>query len=284
MSLSRPTSRPHARPRAPAGVTLRDPYDVFVSYRRADGAWVARVVSELARARLRVFEDVLGDMAGRPWQTEVFCAACGCTVFCPVLSLASLRGMARGAAAAGAVDAVVLEMILALALFGAGRVWTILPLLLLVPPKPPPRGGASAAAALGQPPQAALEEEYEQVLSELASSAAAALPARASLALADELLRRGLGRSLPEELEGATVRDVLLGREASGERPAAVSCQSAPLLRSSVAFMAARPFPPAHCDEPAGKVNPSRPSHPENTAAPPRGRCAASSVFDPVSS
>ena len=69
-------------------------FDVFLSYRRLDGRIVDAVQDKLLLNSLRVFKDVNGHMAGRPFDVELFRVIRDSAVFVPVLTLEGMRRLA----------------------------------------------------------------------------------------------------------------------------------------------------------------------------------------------
>jgi hypothetical protein len=194
-------------------------FDVFLSYRRADWRLADAVQDKLRLRGLRVFKDVDGFMAGRPFDAALMCAVHSAPVFAPLVTLASLRRLAA-AVDANAADTSLAEYVAALYCRDVERsVARVEP--LLAGPEVPLRAAARAASGAAAPPQrwCALtqEPEYGALLAALPD----AVPV-ATMALVDAALRTARGVALPPAFASLTVRQVLLGRDGSGVHPAVV--------------------------------------------------------------
>ena len=121
-----------------ADEATRDDFDVFLAYRRADFGLADTVHDKLRLCGLRVFKDVEGRMAGKPFGVEIIRAVRNAPVFAPVVTLASLQRMAGAAEAGAEVDACLAEWLAALHFRALGCVRLIYPLLLGASSKPGP--------------------------------------------------------------------------------------------------------------------------------------------------
>jgi hypothetical protein len=193
-----------ATPEAPAPYRHTVRLDVFLSYRRADWLLVDAVQDKLTLCGLRVFKDVDGRMAGRPFDEELLLAVRSAAVFAPVLALPSLQRMA-GAATSAQPDTSLAEWLAALYFRDAskhrGCALLIHPLLVgpALPRSEEQAQTARWASLVGAP-------GYDAALAALPD----AVPT-ATTALVDSALRRALGAPLPPAFAALTVRQIVLG-------------------------------------------------------------------------
>ena len=174
-------------------------FHVFLSYRRSDARLIDSIYDKLRLSGLRVFKDVAGSLAGRPFDAELICVMRAAPVFAPVITLASIE---RLSAAASQPDAFLAELLVALWLRDDGDT-LIHPLLV---------GSETEAgwASLFDDPG------YNAALAALPDAASAA-----TVALVDSALRSAGAAPMPPHIATMTVREVLLGRAAvQGGRPA----------------------------------------------------------------
>jgi hypothetical protein len=195
-------------------------FDVFLSYRRADWRLADAVQDKLRLRGLRVFKDVDGFMAGRPFDAALMCAVRSAPVFAPVVTLASLRRLAA-AVDANTVDTSLAEYIAALYCRDVERsVARIEP--LLAGPEVPLR---ATHAASGAAPQRWCALTHEPEYATLLAALPDAVPV-ATMALVDAALRTARGVALPPAFASLTVRQVLLGRDGNGVHPPVVGVLS----------------------------------------------------------
>jgi hypothetical protein len=182
-------------------------FHAFLSYRRADWRIVDAVHDKLRLAGVRVFKDVDGQMAGRPFDVELLLAVHSAAAFAPVVTLASLQRLAGAAAAGAEADTSLAEWLAALYFRDAEeaqqhRSVRLIHPLLVGQLAPPTRERAHAHHWLS------LRDEPAY------AAALAALPAAtpaATVAMVDGALRRALGRSLPPRFACLTVRQIVCG-------------------------------------------------------------------------
>jgi hypothetical protein len=189
-------------PRActPGGERGAAGHDVFMSYRRVDLAVADAVHDKLVLAGLRVFYDRGGQMAGKPFEQELFRAIHDAPCFAPIITLEMMRVLAshRG----DTVDYVLAELLVAMHYARAGRVQLIFPLLVGEWTK------GSAASGGGERDYMPANPTFLQ----LRESVPAVVPA-ATLALVNSLFAAaGEGETLDADLAAATVRELILGR------------------------------------------------------------------------
>jgi hypothetical protein len=191
-------------------------YHVFLSYRRADWRLTDAVQDKLMLCGLRVFKDVDGAMAGRPFDMELL-AAVRCTpVFSPIVTLASLRRLSQAVAAAE-VDTSLAEFVAALYFRDVERT-----VLLIHPLLAAPEERAEVVAPAAKRREAprwrnlSSTPEYAALLAALPDEVPAA-----TMALVDAAMRRSCGVPLPAAFASLTVRQIMLGRAADAATGAA---------------------------------------------------------------
>ena len=179
-------------------------YDVFISYRRVDHRIMEAITDKLKLAGLRVFVDRAGDMAGKPFKTEIFQAMRSSTVIVPLLTNEVMRTLSscEHDVWETKVDFLIVEYLFALHLLYTDGVARLYPLLI----------GDEFFNSQTQ------RLEWDNLLrNESFKSRLAALPdvvPRASLACAYSVIRDSqpaVPFTLPQEL---TVRDIVCGRKA----------------------------------------------------------------------
>ena len=181
---------------------------MFLSYRRADALLIDSIYDKLRLAGLRVFKDVEGFMAGRPFDAElVRIMMRGLPVFAPVFTLASLQ---RLGAAATKCDAFLAEMLVALCLREAGSGCLVHPLLV------------GAATKVGWTASLLEDPAYDAALAALPDVTSAATVALVSAALCS-----AGAAPMPPHIAALTVREVVLGRAAA---PAVAGVLDAPFV------------------------------------------------------
>ena len=168
-------------------------FHVFLSYRRSDARLVDSIYDKLRLSGLRVFKDVNGSLAGKPFDAELIRAMRAAPVFAPLITLASIQQLG---AAATQPDVFLAELLVAMWLRDEGDT-LIHPMLV----------GAETEAGW-----ASLFDEpcYDATLAALPDVASAA-----TVALVDSALRRSSSGPLPPHIAALTVREVLLGRAAA---------------------------------------------------------------------
>jgi hypothetical protein len=201
-----PPPPPPPAPRASTTQRHEPAFHVFLSYRRVDWRLADAVQDKLRLAGLRVFKDVDGAMAGRPFDVELLRAVRSAPVFAPVVTLPSLQRMA-GAAASPEADTSLAEWLAALYFRDAeelqpqARPVRLIHLLLVgtLAPRTRERTRAQWLSLRDDPAYAA---------------ALAALPhavPAATVALVDSALRRTEGAPLPPRFAALTVRQIVCG-------------------------------------------------------------------------
>jgi hypothetical protein len=208
--LAERTQQPHV-------VVLPEPrradFHVFLSYRRDDWRLADAVQDKLRLRGLRVFKDVDGFIAGRPFDAALFAAVHSAPVFAPVVTLPSLRRIVAAAGANAPPDTSLAEYVAALYCRDVERsVRAIVP--LLAGPEVVTVRSSGAAPCRWAP--LTQEAEYGALLS-------GALPdgvPLATMALLDAALRATRGVALPAAFASLTVRQVLLGRAEADGAPA----------------------------------------------------------------
>jgi hypothetical protein len=178
---------------------------------------VDAVQDKLKLCGLRVFKDVDGAMAGRPFDVELLRAVRSARAFAPVVSLSSLQRM-TDAASSDVPDTSLAEWLAALYFRDADeeaaalepledgarpvRGLIIHPLLVgtLVP---------ASTGSLARWTSLAADPAYASALAALPS----AIPT-STIAWVDGALRKELGLPLPPRFACLTVRDIVLGRDA----------------------------------------------------------------------
>ena len=179
-------------------------YDVFISYRRVDHRIMETITDKLKLAGLRVFVDRAGDMAGKPFKTEIFHAMKSSTVIVPLITNEVMRTLSscEHDAWESKVDFLIVEYLFALHLLYTDGVARLYPLLI----------GDEFFNTKTQ------RLEWDNLLrNEAFKSRLAALPdvvPRASLACAYSVIlesQPAVPFTLPQEL---TVRDIVCGRKA----------------------------------------------------------------------
>ena len=167
-------------------------FHVFLSYRRSDSRLIDSIYDKLRLSGLRVFKDVDGSLAGKPFDSELIRIIYAAPVFAPVITLA---GIQRLGAAATQPDVFLAELLVALWLRDAGDT-LVRPLLV----------GTETEAGW-----ASLFDEpgYDAALAALPDAASAT-----TVALVDSALRSAGFSPLPPHIAALTVREVLLGRTA----------------------------------------------------------------------
>lgn len=185
-------------------------FDCFISHRWEDSDTADWVEESLLRHSLRVSMDGAAFAEGNIWDISLCENIAAAPIFCPVITINAVESLAR-VGEDSVVDSLLLEIVLGLALHAAGRVFAIAPLLL-------GEGGEGDGGSGGGGAVADLlrSKRYRKAKRMLQREAP-----RATLTAADKLLRQAMGSGLPPELADATVRELLLGREAS-ERHGAV--------------------------------------------------------------
>jgi hypothetical protein len=179
-------------------------FDVFLSYRRLDGRLVDAVQDKLLLNALRVFKDVNGHMAGRPFDVELFRVIRDSAVFAPVLTIEGMRRLA--ALTPDVADFTLAEYVTALYFFDAGDIPLVYPLAV----------GAESTNAQGKPEWDKLFEspqfkQYRDALPEFVPTA--------TLKLVNSVFLKILGHPLPEPFCTLTVREVMLGRVGDATQP-----------------------------------------------------------------
>ena len=203
-------------------------YDVFISYRRVDHRIMEAITDKLKLAGLRVFVDRAGEMAGKPFQTEIFQAMRSSTVIVPLLTNEVMRTLSSREPGTWEtkVDFLIVEYLFALHLLYTEGVARLYPLLI----------GDEFFNSQTQ------RLEWDNLLrNESFKNRLAALPdvvPRASLACAYSVILESQPAgplTLPQEL---TVRDIVCGRKAQalpvapsgGEADAAAAQTKDPLV------------------------------------------------------
>ena len=181
-------------------------FHVFLSYRvRSDARLIDSIYDKLRLAGLRVFKDVAGSLASRPFDAELIRAMRAAPVFAPVITLASIQQLAT---ASSQPDAFLAELLLALWLRDDGDT-LIHPLLVGTETE------AGWASLFDDP-------GYAAALAALPDTASAA-----TVALVDSALRSADAAPMPPHIATLTVREALLGRaEVHGGPPAVVGLLS----------------------------------------------------------
>ena len=179
-------------------------YDVFISYRRVDHRIMEAITDKLKLAGLHVFVDRAGDMAGKPFKTEIFHAMKSSKVIVPLLTNEVMRTLSSCEPDAWEtkVDFLIVEYLFALHLLYTHGVARVYPLLI----------GDEFFNSQTQ------RLEWDNLLrNESFKNRLAALPdvvPRASLACAYSVIlesQPAVPFTLPQEL---TVRDIVCGRKA----------------------------------------------------------------------
>jgi hypothetical protein len=177
---------------------------------------VDAVQDKLKLCGLRVFKDVDGAMAGRPFDVELLRAVRSARAFAPVVSLSSLQRISQ-AASTDEPDTSLAEWLAALyfrdadeeAAAAAVRDGTPRPAQLIIHPLLVGALVPASTGSLARWASLAADPAYASALAALPS----AVPS-ATIALVDGALRKELGRPLPPRFARLTVRDIVLGRDA----------------------------------------------------------------------
>ncbi len=172
-------------------------FDVFLSYRRLDGRLVDAVQDKLLLNALRVFKDVNGHMAGRPFDVELFRVIRDSAVFAPVLTIEGMRRLA--ALTPDVADFTLAEYVTALYFFDAGDIPLVYPLAV----------GAESTNAQGKPEW---DKLFESPQFKLYRDALPEFVPTATMKLVNSVFLKILGHPLPEPFRTLTVREVMLGR------------------------------------------------------------------------
>jgi hypothetical protein len=180
-------------------------FDVFLSYRRLDGRLVDAVQDKLLLNKLRVFKDVNGHMAGRPFDVELFRVIRDSAVFAPVLTLEGMRRLA--ALTPDVADFTLAEYVTALYFFEAGDIPLVYPLAV----------GAESLNAQGKPEW---DKLFDSVQFKAYRDRLPDVVPTATLNLVNSVFLKILGHSLPDTFRTLTVREVMLGRAGDAERQA----------------------------------------------------------------
>ena len=180
-------------------------FDVFLSYRRLDSRLVDAVQDKLLLNRLRVFKDVNGHMAGRPFDVELFRVIRDSAVFAPVITLEGMRRLAL--LRPDQADFTLAEYITALYFFEAGDIPLVYPLAV----------GAETYNGQGKAEwdklfDNAMFKTYREELPEIVPTA--------TLNLVNGVFLKILGHSLPAQFMTLTIREVMLGRLGDARTPA----------------------------------------------------------------
>ena len=177
--------------------------DVFLSYRHSDVALADAVFDQLSLAGLRVFFDRAGDMAGRPFEEELYRALRDAAVTSIVITLDGLRPCAH--IHESRPDYWVAEVLLALHFSRQRPGHHVYPLLFGVPL----HDGSGERRFLLH------DADFRTVIDSLPD-----VVPTATLALASRLLAADAGGVLDDALQGITVRQLMLGRPATAAQTA----------------------------------------------------------------
>ena len=177
--------------------------DLFLSYRRHDVALADAVFDQLSLAGLRVFFDRAGDMAGRPFEEELYRALRDAAVTSIVVTLDGLRSCVNVHECRP--DYWVAEVLLALHFSRERPGHHVYPILFGVPL---PDGSGERRYLLTDPGYRAVIDALPDVMP------------TATLALVSRMLAADAGGVLDAELQGITVRQLMLGRPATAAQSA----------------------------------------------------------------
>ena len=176
-------------------------YDVFLSYRRADGEVVDSVTDKLRQEGLRVFLDRSGDMSGRPFDRELLRALRSSACCTPVVTVNAMVRLAS--VGATGLDYTLIEYVLALHLALTGQLKLLYPLMVGEEVSDASEDGRLRRDVLwANPAFKAARDALPDVVP------------TATLAFADALLRAemGPGATLHSALREATVRQLMCSR------------------------------------------------------------------------
>ena len=177
--------------------------DLFLSYRRHDVALADAVFDQLSLAGLRVFFDRAGDMAGRPFEEELYRALRDAAVTSIVVTLDGLRSCVNVHECRP--DYWVAEVLLALHFSRERPGHHVYPILFGVPL---PDGSGERRYLLTDPGYRAVIDALPDVMP------------TATLALVSRMLAADAGGVLDDALQGITVRQLMLGRPATAAQSA----------------------------------------------------------------
>jgi hypothetical protein len=180
-------------------------FDVFLSYRRLDSRLVDAVQDKLLLNRLRVFKDVNGHMAGRPFDVELFRVIRDAAVFAPVITLEGMRRLA--VLGPDQADFTLAEYITALYFFEAGDIPLVYPLAV----------GAETYNGQGK---AEWDKLFDNALFKTYRDELPDVVPTATLNLVNGVFLKILGHSLPAQFMTLTIREVMLGRLGDAKTPA----------------------------------------------------------------
>jgi len=180
-------------------------FDVFLSYRRLDSRLVDAVQDKLLLNRLRVFKDVNGHMAGRPFDVELFRVIRDAAVFAPVITLEGMRRLA--VLGPDQADFTLAEYITALYFFEAGDIPLVYPLAV----------GAETYNGQGK---AEWDKLFDNALFKTYRDELPDVVPTATLNLVNGVFLKILGHSLPAQFLTLTIREVMLGRLGDAKTPA----------------------------------------------------------------
>ena len=180
-------------------------FDVFLSYRRLDGRLVDAVQDKLLLNRLRVFKDVNGHMAGRPFDVELFRVIRDSAVFAPVITLEGMRRLAL--LRPDQADFTLAEYITALYFFEAGDIPLVYPLAV---------GGES----VNSQGKAEWDKLFDNPVFKTYRDELPDIVPTATLNLVNGVFLKILGHALPAQFTTLTIREVMLGRTGDASNPA----------------------------------------------------------------
>ena len=180
-------------------------FDVFLSYRRLDGRLVDAVQDKLLLNRLRVFKDVNGHMAGRPFDVELFRVIRDSAVFAPVITLEGMRRLAL--LRPDQADFTLAEYITALYFFEAGDIPLVYPLAV---------GGES----VNSQGKAEWDKLFDNPVFKTYRDELPDVVPTATLNLVNGVFLKILGHALPAQFTNLTIREVMLGRTGDASNPA----------------------------------------------------------------